>query len=123
MTGFIRLEKLVLGLFFVLPLITIPHREAINTYVNKLVRSILRPIAIKINPPTISILLPIMAPRLLPTRTARKDKNAVITPMITLGYQISNFNIARLNPMAKASMLVAIDRITNDIPLVRSRLF
>ena len=74
-------------------------------------------------PPIISILLPNLELNFFPIYIASNESNAVMIPIITLGYQISTSNIARLNPIARASILVAKDSSTNDMPLVRSCFF
>ncbi len=62
---------------------------------------------IKINPPMISIFFPNFIPSLIPRRIPRIDIRPVTIPINIAGYQMLTFSIARLSPIASASMLVA----------------
>ena len=74
------------------------------------------PIMIRIKPPIISIRFPNDALNRFPIRIDTRDRKEVMTPIMTLGYQILTFNIARLRPIARASILVATLNITRVNP-------
>lgn len=75
---------------------------------------IFNPIPIKIIPPTTSIFFGINCPTCFPRPTPKNEKKNVMLPIIRIGVTIEISNIAKLIPIAKASMLVANDNTSND---------
>ncbi len=64
-------------------------------------------------------MMPIRWPKatlnLLPRLNAARENTAVTIPIITLGCQIFTSSMARLNPTARASMLVATLKTINVV--------
>ncbi len=67
--------------------------------------------AIRIIPPKISILSGLKRLSLSPRIAPANDSAKVAVPMIIIGVIMGAFRKAKLKPTAKASMLVAIDKI------------
>lgn len=65
---------------------------------------------IKIKPPATSTLFGALLPSLFPKRAPRNDSVNVTAPMTVIAVRIEIFMNAKLNPAARASMLVAMDR-------------
>lgn len=76
--------------------------------------SIFTPMAIKIRPPTISILFSNKCPIFLPIYTPVNDRMNVIKPIIIIGVMMGVFKMAKVTPMAKASILVATESMINS---------
>ncbi len=83
-------------------------------------RRILNPIPIRIIPPTSSALFPNNFPAFLADRKPTAVTVKAIAPIIELASAIFTFRKAKDSPTAKASMLVATDRIRSREPLVMS---
>jgi len=73
--------------------------------------SILKPMPIRMAPPTISIWFGKRLLILPPSVAPISDSANVTVPMTIMGLIMETFRMAKLRPTAKASMLVAIERI------------
>src|SRR3990172_4050571 len=82
---------------------------------------ILTPIPTRIAPPAISIRLPAASPMRSPRCSPAAVSAQATKPITTAGYQIPTRSTPRLNPTARASMLVATDRTISEAPRVGSR--
>ncbi len=81
--------------------------ERIHTK-NKWSINIFTPIPIRITPPINSTLFPKNLPTLFPIRTPRTEKPKATVPINIIGTKIETLKRAKLNPIANASMLVAM---------------
>ena len=74
------------------------------------------PIPFRIRPPTISIRFPKVAPMRLPIIRPTNERRELMIPIARLEVTMFTLTIARLNPTARASMLVAIASKTRVPP-------
>ncbi len=84
------------------------------------VKSIRSPIPIRISPPKTSTPLPIILPATNPSLVAIMERMKVMTPISIQANQMSTSNNEKLNPTAKASMLVAKLKVISVHPRVGS---
>ena len=78
------------------------------------------PIAISISPAMSSILFSKKCPMRFPSSQPSKDRKKVTTPMIITAAKILSVISERVMPTAKASILVAIDKLNRTRTLAGS---
>ena len=87
-------------------------------------RKIFKPIAIRISPPSISTLFPSLSPADFPIRIAVIEAMKVTAAIRIPAFQIITSSSAKLIPIAKASILVAMERekstIWRKLPIIQS---
>ena len=79
--------------------------------------TILSPMIMRINPPTISIFLPKKRPVLLPMNNPRNVKIEAVRPIITTGNKRATVSKYKVKPTANASILTATENIKRFNPL------